>query len=390
MDPKLLTEDGWKANVVKFKLKDKELQRALFFYENLEDDDFDFRLKALGKIAALASGLKRDREIAANDVVVKYLADMASAVQTAQRDVAKAKAEAEKAKALTQKKADAQAKQEQLAQQKAEQEGDEEEEEEEEGDSFVKLTSALKTLKLSQKPYYFLVCDAKPYGLVISKKDIRKSAQAKKELARIAGGSARPPKFGECRCEGGKYLFEMEKPPSGLARILQKWIKESTGLGLKVMVGTESSDDEEEPEGKSDPRAAAAIDSALKASREIAEREKKTLQMCSGWIKKITDMLAKVSDEEAVSEGMKIKTELKRLALNHHNGPVLKVKTAAEKLAAQKTAEAAELVKEAVEAALPGFKVLDDLTDDAMSWTALNSHPVAAEGERRVGGASPE
>jgi len=215
MDPKLLTEDGWKANVVKFKLKDKELQRALFFYENLEDDDFDFRLKALGKIAALASGLKRDREIAANDVVVKYLADMASAVQTAQRDVAKAKAEAEKAKALTQKKADAQAKQEQLAQQKAEQEGDEEEEEE--GDSFVKLTSALKTLKLSQKPYYFLVCDAKPYGLVISKKDIRKSAQAKKELARIAGGSARPPKFGECRCEGGKYLFEMEKPPAGLA-----------------------------------------------------------------------------------------------------------------------------------------------------------------------------
>jgi len=87
---------------------------------------------------------------------------------------------------------------------------------------------------------------------------------------------------------------------------------------------------------------------------------------------------------------MKIKTELKRLALNHHNGPVLKVKTAAEKLAAQKTAEAAEVVKEAVEAALPGFKVLDDLTDDAMSWTALNSHPVAAEGERRVGGASPE
>src|SRR5438105_1601474 len=93
MDPKLLTEDGWKANVVKFKLKDKELQRVLLFYENLEEDDFDFRLKALGKIAALASGLKRDKEIAANDGVVKDLADMASAAQTAQRDIAKAKTE---------------------------------------------------------------------------------------------------------------------------------------------------------------------------------------------------------------------------------------------------------------------------------------------------------
>src|SRR6185369_13571531 len=114
----------------------------------------------------------------------------------------------------------------------------------------------LKTLKLAQKPYYFLVCDAKPYGLIVSKKDIRKSAQAKKELTKIAGGSTRTPKFGECHCDGGKYVFEMEKPPSGLARILQKWIKENTGLGVKVMVGTESADDEGEQPDAAQPKGA--------------------------------------------------------------------------------------------------------------------------------------
>ena len=58
MDPKILTEDGWKAIVQKFKLEDKDLQKTLFFYETLEDDDFDFRIKALGKISSLAAGLK--------------------------------------------------------------------------------------------------------------------------------------------------------------------------------------------------------------------------------------------------------------------------------------------------------------------------------------------
>jgi hypothetical protein len=37
----------------------------------------------------------------------------------------------------------------------------------------------------------------------------------------------------------------MEKPPAGLARILQKWIKESTALAFNVVVGTESADDDE-------------------------------------------------------------------------------------------------------------------------------------------------
>ena len=68
----------------------------------------------------------------------------------------------------------------------------------------------------------------------------------------MAGGSTRPPKVGECHFDGGKYVLEMEKPPSGLARILQKWIKDTTGLNVKVMVGTESSDDADETDAGDD------------------------------------------------------------------------------------------------------------------------------------------
>ena len=115
------------------------------------------------------------------------------------------------------------------------------------GDSVTRLKKNLQTLKVSQKPYYFLVCDAKPYGLVVSKRDISKSMQHRKELAQLAGGTGRPPKFGQCFFEGtNKLVFEMVRAPSGLARNLQKWIKDNTGLGLKVTVGDESSEDAEE------------------------------------------------------------------------------------------------------------------------------------------------
>ena len=240
MDPKLLTENGWKTVALKFKVKDNGLQKALAVYEKLPDDKFDEQLKAVAAVSLLAGNLQKVKEVAANRDVDKYLDAVLAAAKAAPGEIKNAKALAEK-KATETKKLE-------LKAQEAEEEGDEDDEEET-GDSFTKLTTALKNVKLSKKPYFFLVCDAKPYGLMISKKDIRKNAQARKELAQMAGGSTRPPKVGECRFENGKHVFEMEKPPSGLARILQKWIKDSTGLGVKVMVGTESAEDEEQPAG---------------------------------------------------------------------------------------------------------------------------------------------
>jgi hypothetical protein len=113
---------------------------------------------------------------------------------------------------------------------------------------------------------------------VVSKRDITKSAQHKKELAKMAGGSTSPPKIGQCHRESSKLIFEMEKPMPGMARILQKWIKDSTGLGLKVMVGTESADDDEP--GSEPPKEKAPLPSvppALAKAPELWEQARKTI-----------------------------------------------------------------------------------------------------------------
>ena len=235
MDPKLLTESGWKTVAQKSKVKDNGLQKALAAYENLEEDDYDARLKAIATVAQLAATLKKTKDVTPLPDVAKYLTNVGASADAEKVALTKEKALAAKTAVQAQKKAEAKGGE------------DEEEEEDEAADSATKLKNALKTMRTAKAPYYFVVCDAKPYGLVLSKKDIRKSAQAKKELAQLAGGSTRPPKSGECHFADGKYVFDMEKPPAGLPRILQKWVKDSTGLGIKVMVGTESSDDEEAP-----------------------------------------------------------------------------------------------------------------------------------------------
>src|ERR1044072_7134805 len=122
MDPKLLTEDRWKAVAQKFKVKDKDLQRALCVYELIDEDEYDDRLKELANLNRLATGLKKNKEIASQPEVVKYLTDFLNTLQAVFRDVTKAKATNDKMMAMTQKKAAADAK---------ENEKDEEEEEEE-------------------------------------------------------------------------------------------------------------------------------------------------------------------------------------------------------------------------------------------------------------------
>lgn len=234
-DIKILDEKAWGTIASKNGLKDKDLQKALLSYWMLEDDDFDWRIKWLGKISAMAATLKKSKEAAGIPEVVKYLTQMSTTATAQVAEVTKAKALAAKTAAVAEKKEDATA---------GGAAGEEDEEEEEEGDTIAKLTSALKSIKTAKAPYFCLICDAKPYGLIISKKDVRKSAQAKKDLAQLAGGSTRPPKIGTCSWDGSKLVFDVEKPPSGLARIFQKWIKDNTGLGIKVMVGAESADDD--------------------------------------------------------------------------------------------------------------------------------------------------
>src|SRR4051794_3019118 len=122
MDPKLLTETGWKTTAAKFNIKDNGLQRALADYQKAADDNHDDQLDALGEISKLATTLKKTKEVAAASAVAKYLGEILSAAGSEQREVAKAKANAVKMEAMTLKKAQAE---------ENEDEGEDEEEEEE-------------------------------------------------------------------------------------------------------------------------------------------------------------------------------------------------------------------------------------------------------------------
>src|SRR4030095_9316128 len=131
------------------------------------------------------------------------LTELISATQSEQAEITKVKLLAQKTQALTAKaaaektlKAEA-AEKKAAAEAKKPEQGEDDDEEEEAGDSFEKLTKALQNLKASKVPYHFIACDAKPYGLVVAKKNIKSSAQHKKELAKVAGGSTRPPQLGK-------------------------------------------------------------------------------------------------------------------------------------------------------------------------------------------------
>src|SRR4051812_8083365 len=136
MDPKSLTEDRWKAVVQKYKVKNKELQRALCVYETIDEEEYEDRLKELANLNKLASTLKKSKEIASQPEVVKYLTDLLNTLQVVFRDVSKAKATTEKMEAMTEKKAAADAKEDEK----------DEEEEEEESDYPKRLLQAFAKL----------------------------------------------------------------------------------------------------------------------------------------------------------------------------------------------------------------------------------------------------
>src|ERR1041384_7992997 len=236
MDAKVLSEAAWKATAQKFKIKDAGLQKALFLYENINDNYAD-ELKGLAGVIQAANTMKKAKDAAAAPAVVKYLTDMINAAQAQQREVTKAKALAEKAdiaeakaEALQAKaeamqaKADAEAaKREEQEQRKDELEQDEDEDEDS-GDHAKRLWTAFTQLKGAKGvSYEFIVCDAKPhYGLMLAKKITPKH---KEELSRVSGGSKRFLHVGTCYSVDGRLPFTMDKPVTGLARKLQDSFK---------------------------------------------------------------------------------------------------------------------------------------------------------------------
>jgi len=262
MDPKLLTESGWKATASKYKIKDNGLQRALAAYEKLDDEEHEDRIEGIDSVSKLAGALKRAREVAAAPDVVEYLDDVIDAAESEKHEITKAKAVADKAEAMTQKKAGAEAKKADEDEEEEEEEEEEEDDDEEEDEDYAaKLLAAFQKLKgAKDTSYQFLVCDAKPVcGVMVAKKITPKH---KEQLTKATGGSKRFLPVGTCSFQDGKFTFSMDKPVTGLARKLQDSIKNFTGKKFPIKVGTEAAEDDEgQPSagaGAATPESAAA------------------------------------------------------------------------------------------------------------------------------------
>jgi hypothetical protein len=231
MDPKLLTENGWKAIVSKFKVKDNGLQRALAAYEKLDEDKFAERQKAVAVVSQFAGNLQKSDAVSGAPQVDKYLDDLADAAEAAKRQILQEKALAEKAakaSALAAKTESAEAKKQEQQEDKYE----------------ARLLAALQKLKSAPEGFEFIVCDAKPFCAVMVARAI--TTQHKTELTEMTDGSKRFLPIGTCRFENGKYMFGMERAPSGLARKIQQSIQHFTGKKFAVVLGHESAEEDED------------------------------------------------------------------------------------------------------------------------------------------------
>jgi len=203
----------------KWKVKDNGLQRALAAYERLDDNAHAERLKAIGSISELASALEKKPEVAAIPIVANYLEDVGDASELQQREITKASV-------MTAKKAEAEGKKQ-----------------EKEEDVFqVRLMGALQKLKSARGlSYEFIACDAKPYwGVMVA---ARVTAKHKEELSRLTE-SKRFLHPGTCRFDGGKFIFSMEHPVTGMARKLQDSIIHFCGKKLPILAGQESAEED--------------------------------------------------------------------------------------------------------------------------------------------------
>ncbi len=93
---KFLSDSGWKDTAAKNKIKDNGLLNTLVAFKRVGEDKHDETLKVLEEALKLAGQLKKAKDVAAAPAAVKYLAELASAAEAAQRETIKAKAEATK------------------------------------------------------------------------------------------------------------------------------------------------------------------------------------------------------------------------------------------------------------------------------------------------------
>ena len=233
MDPKLLTESGLKAVLSKNKIKDNGLQKALAAYEKIEDEKYDDRLQQLAQVSKLATAFKKDKEVAANEQVARYLEDLLDAADRQEKQLEKDKATAKKTAAAKKQKED-----------KEKEDDEEDDKEEQEGEYGDQLLTAFKKVKsMNGSPMSFIFCEARPLPAIMVARRI--SSKHRKQLTEITGGSKKFLHVGTCHYEDGKYVFTTDQKVPGLVRRLQLSVKNYTGKKFKFLHGDETAGDED-------------------------------------------------------------------------------------------------------------------------------------------------
>ena len=248
---KLLIDTSWKDVLSKNKtFKDNGLLKSLGEIKKLGDDDHDDAQKILDDVLKLGGQLKKSKEASAAPAVSKFLAELVSAAETAQKEVAKAKAEADK-----KGKAEAEAKK----REEGKKDEDEEEGEEEANELLTtKMIPLLRDIKKGNHTMHVLVASAgKNVSVLISRKPI---SPARRKLLADDLGLSGGIKYivGHCLKEEGMTTFALKTQVAGMAKKLKAALLAQTGLRVKVRCrgeDGETDEDFEANEGEDDAQA---------------------------------------------------------------------------------------------------------------------------------------
>lgn len=237
---KPLTDTGWKTICAKNKVKDNGLLKALEKLKKVDDEEKpDDAAKILVEVEKIALALKKDKAVAALEVVVEYLEEMLDAVESIARALDKARAEADKAAksaAAAEKKAASKAKY------------DEDEDDEDSASRELLTIKQLPLLKLVQKGQKLetLIAKSGKKVVVMLSRKVIPPARRRMLLEHLGGGSTKyyP---GHCSLEAGTVTFTLSAEVAGLTKLVKAALLAQTGLRVnKVKCRGDDGDDAED------------------------------------------------------------------------------------------------------------------------------------------------
>jgi len=265
MSEKHLTELAWKTLIVKHKIKEVKLTKALGDLAKCAETDAAAQIKILDVIHKEADLLKKEHK--ADKEIETYLVEMLKEVDKNHKAAELRKA-APKAPPKVEPKAAPKATPPGKGNAGHEKEGKEKEGEEETkkkqeeaGDAVdpkVDIKSALtaamgkvKARKPGDPAMGAMICQlGKEFGVMLSRNVGSAQANVLKEVIKGNGH-----KFAKGTCEWSKgdiYTFVLQSPLAGAARGLKSFLQKHTGVSYKIRVGTPGAMEEETAEGETE------------------------------------------------------------------------------------------------------------------------------------------